>query len=1444
MPRADSQEPIPARLGHFDIVRRLGSGGMAEVFLASKPGAEGTRKLVVVKRILAVHGESRRLRSMFIEEALLATRLNHPNIVHVYELFEEPGGVLLLTMEHVEGPDLGKLLGAARSSGLSLGPWLSAWIIAEVAKGLHYAHEKRDEANQPLDIVHRDVSPQNILLSFDGSAKIADFGIASARPFKEETGVLKGKFAYMSPEQARGEKVDRRTDIYALGAVLWEALAMQPMHAGLGGEALLDIVRSGIVERPSTVANNVPPAIEAIVMRALAPEREDRFESGRQLAQAIRDALAADGQFPDSLALEDLITQLLGRDAPAAANSTSLYPQGPGHGLGDRNKTSAEAPAALADEPRVKEVRRVAILSITLVHRGDSSATPVDQNAASLGQVKKALDDVALRHRLRWTWAGLRATAIAGLELEQGDAPRHACRCAADTHERLREFCRDEAADWGGAISIVRGEAAGYRDRDDCLDKVSLREPSQAFIELFSQRAEVGRTLVAGGVYRLVKREFIWEDARAINLLQLHDPSLPESMRTYSLVRALTRGERDREVLLSQAALFGRDVELNELRAALFEATGTANAPGMVTCRSIVGEMGIGKSELVRSFLAQHPEARTLYVEVTPGKRDIPYGTIGELIRQILGLDSSGSKADATEQLRVIFGPQAADIPVVLADLAFPSPRALLDDDPAARRHQLVLGTRRLLAALSHRRTVVAVIDGAHWVDDRSMDLLGDLLRRGEHARILVLLVGRPDARVRHVLEAFPAIALRPLGRSDQARIVTSHFGVDGEVEEACGDLIDRAGGNPFFLLELIDALAERGALEMVDEAAGDHRGASLLRHHERDGDDLPSTLEQALSLRLTELPPDERSVVDWLAVSGGSILIGELELLQGGFADDSVARLSARGMIDVKGDDLDFRHPLLRDVANATMPASERVRRHSQIGEYRSLLSNYRGVQAVTVARHFESADAPNRAVDAYLEALSAARAVDDSLTAEEVAHHVLRLTRNDDDRRIFAHEAFEANARVQGRVVDRERHLRTLRLIAARSRKGALVVVALLRMGRFQQDQGNLADALLLAERVVSLARRMGLEDRLVEALALLIECRRELGEAHRALQDCDEALAVCDSLDRQGRPPVRLRAAISRLQGVLLRRVGRVEDAQRTYADAIAVFRRVGAVRLECRSLISLGYALYVQDRYEDAMALAVEALEKLRRIDSKLHVAVGLSTIGACYAALGDSAKALVYLRRAEQYHERFLDYDSYGETRIVSALVHVDSGDLIEGEAYLAGTEAFIAVKPNAYDLVHALLARAYVSLRNKEFLRAKQTASEAARFAQSQSLLSFQLFAIALQAEAALRLGSPHEAYHLVTMTLGPVETVQGCEYGLAIRAICTLVLTELRSPQALATLQRSLAYARKVADQIRSPHLRALFLRRDVVQSLLRSADLLASYQVAPSLSLRGNHL
>lgn len=468
-----SPTPPPNEIAQFEIVRRLGAGGMAEVFLAKKQGAEGTYKVLVLKRILPTHGSSRRFRSMFIEEAHLATRLNHPNVVQVFEFQDFGDDGLLLAMEYVEGCDLGRLMSAARATDTRINPWLGAWTIAEAAKGLHYAHEKKDEAGQALEIVHRDVSPQNILLSLEGAVKIADFGIASARMFAEEQGVLKGKFGYMSPEQARGESVDRRSDLYALGVILWEILAGRPIHGGLGGEALLDIVRSGIVEPPATHVKDVPPELEQIVLRALAPAREDRYPTGRELSAAIGRAIVKQGELIDASMLETAIAQLVPPDQRGADSDAYLSQDADARALDVRtqaavpmarsmaeSRTSGRLEAAgaldaeeepegvgktpiprrvsIAEGPR--EVRHVAIVAM---HLHGLQALALQRRVGD--QLRAMLDALAFKRGMRWVWTTeADARAIAGLTSNPSRAAMEAAQIALDVHEAIsgyKEIC-------------------------------------------------------------------------------------------------------------------------------------------------------------------------------------------------------------------------------------------------------------------------------------------------------------------------------------------------------------------------------------------------------------------------------------------------------------------------------------------------------------------------------------------------------------------------------------------------------------------------------------------------------------------------------------------------------------------------------------------------------------------------------------------------------------------------------------------------------------------------------------------------------------------------------------------------------------------------------------------------------------------------------------------
>lgn len=279
-------------IGAYELRTSLGRGGMAEVFLAVHQGNLGIKKLVVVKKLRTDDEASPEFVQMFLDEARLASRINHPNVVATYDVGHE-NGVLFIAMEYLEGQSLHAIQLAARSGRASVSHQMSARLVAEVLGGLHHAHELRDFDGKPLRLVHRDVSPHNIFVTYGGGVKLLDFGVAKATVTQETQGDgLKGKIGYMAPEYAMGQAIDRRADVFAAGIVLWEMLAGRYlMTDGLDDNAVTTLMRllNDPVPLVSTVDPTIDPKLDAIVAKALSRQLTDRFQS----AQEMRDALDA-----------------------------------------------------------------------------------------------------------------------------------------------------------------------------------------------------------------------------------------------------------------------------------------------------------------------------------------------------------------------------------------------------------------------------------------------------------------------------------------------------------------------------------------------------------------------------------------------------------------------------------------------------------------------------------------------------------------------------------------------------------------------------------------------------------------------------------------------------------------------------------------------------------------------------------------------------------------------------------------------------------------------------------------------------------------------------------------------------------------------------------------------------------------------------------------------
>ena len=280
----DSGPPV-RRIGRYALFGEIASGGMATVYFGRLVGAVGFSRAVAIKQLHPQFAKSPEFVAQFLDEAQLTARIRHPNVVSVLDVVAREGELFVI-MEFVEGEPLSRLLRMAKEP-VPL-PIASA-ILVQVLLGLHAAHEARTEGGEPLQIVHRDVSPQNMLVGVDGASHILDFGVAKAasRVHTTENGQIKGKLTYMAPEQLRGADLDRRVDVFAAGIVLWELITGQRLFARGDPGATVTAVLSGEIPYPSSHRPEVSPAIDALVMKALAPLREDRFADARAMAVAL-----------------------------------------------------------------------------------------------------------------------------------------------------------------------------------------------------------------------------------------------------------------------------------------------------------------------------------------------------------------------------------------------------------------------------------------------------------------------------------------------------------------------------------------------------------------------------------------------------------------------------------------------------------------------------------------------------------------------------------------------------------------------------------------------------------------------------------------------------------------------------------------------------------------------------------------------------------------------------------------------------------------------------------------------------------------------------------------------------------------------------------------------------------------------------------------------------
>lgn len=916
--------------GRYRLLEKLGQGGMAEVFKAKSYGVEGFEKIVVIKRILPELARSDEFVDMFVHEAKLAVRLSHANVVQVFDLGIAPGTVVMgmpqpdayyMAMEYVSGFDLATLLARCRRAQLAIPIEMAVYVASEVAKGLDHAHRRRDEQGQPLNIVHLDVSPQNVLVSLEGEVKVTDFGIAKARGALEPRGLadtqnqrLQGKFGYMSPEHAAGEAVDARSDLFSLGTLLYEMLSgVSPFTAPTSFETLR---RVQACEYPplELLRPEVPPELVSLVKSAMSLDMDARFSDAGRMYEALLAFLYARGRRFSAHDLADFLAQFR---TPEQSGHYALFEADGGPA---QERTPVEAPirhpssitrvearGPVLDVGRAAELgerREVTALAIELPVPREGSAT-----AGGGASVEGRAIETIIRYGGRIVAREPECVvALFGLDEPDGRDTEVATRCALVV---LRSLAGQRQPSAGLHAARVHVASSGEPTADE-----SLAALLSAAREL--ARVREGMCAISASAMRQVRGLFEFDT--------LAESRPGVSATTTLLVKDVRRA---REAL---GRFVGRREELRAVGETL--ANVTRRTAGVLTVR---GDHGVGKTRLL--FEVERRLQRGGYnvgwylAACVPRGTNLPLSGVESMLQTLSGTaegDAEHRIVRVAPRLRAL-GLQDDEVSVVLSALGAPTARS--ERAPASGSAEALLASAftRMVQRLCEDRPHALVWDAAHSMDAASFALLETMLSRIPSSRVLVVLAGRAGfTHPLERLESHASIELGDLDPEEVEQLVAARLRVARVPPDLLRFVRERAGGHPQMIEEILAALVEARAVTVADGSVVTMRlvGQEL---------SLPKTLRGLVASRIARLAARDRAIMQAAAILGDPInaaVLGQMTGVPMAALERSLSTLKEHGFLAQTGPmELRFGSPIVREVIVDALTAEAAREMHAAAG-------------------------------------------------------------------------------------------------------------------------------------------------------------------------------------------------------------------------------------------------------------------------------------------------------------------------------------------------------------------------------------------------------------------------------------------------------------------------------------------------------------------------------
>ncbi|GDX83040.1 hypothetical protein LBMAG42_48510 [Deltaproteobacteria bacterium] len=1185
---------LPVTFGAYQLIERIAVGGMAEVYLARSFGMEGFEKRLVIKKIAPQLANNPRFVQMFVHEAKLSVSLNHPNVVQVFDL-GKVGTDPYMAMEYIHGRDLTQTLRVLRKEGERFDVGLAVYIAGKILRGLGYAHARTTPDGRALHIVHRDVSPHNVMISYEGEVKLVDFGIA--RLMGEQMGESDpsqagrpggGKFAYMSPEQASGRVVDHRSDLFSLGVVLYEILAGKRLFFNDDpDEKLRQVVECEIPDvRP--LHPDVPEELWLILQKALSKDPAARYADAAAFEEELRALAFSKGWRADTEELAQLMHRVWAEQIAGGTSATSdldllaedldaMHTGVEPESTASSHSTSESALSAEERAPRHLlalhgERKNVVVLVVEVNGLTEFSARAETEEIGRvhfkmlrmirtlidrMGGIAERFDDDTL-------------FVFFGLPRALGDDLDRALACSREFHRlaaRLRRRGLPTEFSVGihvGELNVGRrlGRHHRYTARGDTL-KTCVR---------LAYAADPGTTLVSDRVAALAGDRFPFERGP-----ELRRKGTRATRASFVLGEGRRRGGRG-----VQGRWHRRGNELEVVRDALANLRDDRGAR-----IGVVGEAGAGKSRLFRELreLASRRKIPVFHGRAMPFGADRPLAPFRDLISDILGIEADTGGAEVKERLKRLteLHLEDSDVAVIATLYAMDMGEGRL---PAREAIDTVMV--KLVRGLAHENPTIVMLEDIQYLDSFEQQLFSQLLDASEGEPVLLLASWRGELEPR-LAERMQIVTLGALDTQQVEALAADVLGAETIGADLAQIVRQTAEGNPLYLEEVLKALRQSGRIW--------YEGTRARLKDPQLQAKLPDTLAGLIAARVDALDPLAKGALQVAAVIGlgfSPVLLGEAV-----GADEPMAlvgELVRGGLIAPDGRSQDtaysFSSVLVWECVDRGILGVQRREYHKMVagamervyGERLNSVVEAYAQHCYSGGRVREAVTSVHRAGEDHCRTQFFERALDCFLRGIAWLDGAPR-TEKDPQMEARLHVGAGEVARLLG-LSSAERMLTVALDIAAESGPRLAEARAQLGLGQLYAARGRLSIARASFEDAASIARRAG-------DLALHIQCLEVLG-------------ALC--LDE-----------------------GQVDAARKLYEDGLAAAGERGD--LAARMLLGLANHAGRRGDAESARELLKRALPHAERANDRVLLGRVINNIGIAWLDEGHPAEALAEFKRA-------------------------------------------------------------------------------------------------------------------------------------------------------------------------------------------------------------------